>query len=52
MRMNIKACININGHGVSLRSLRCFDDVLLFAEREEKMKNMLEDLKTKEREME
>ena len=41
-RMNIEADINING--VRLSNLRFVDDVILFAESEEKLKDMLEDL--------
>ena len=41
-RMNIKAGINING--VRLSNLRFVDDIILFAECEEKLKDMLEDL--------
>ena len=40
--MNIEAGINING--VRLSNLRFADAILLFAEREEKLKDMLEDL--------
>ena len=40
-RMNIEAGINING--VGLINLRFADDIILFAESEEKLKNMLED---------
>ena len=41
-RVNIEAGINING--VRLSNLRFADDTILFAEREEKLKDMLEDL--------
>ena len=41
-RMNIEAGINING--VRLSNLRFADDIMLFAESEEKLKDMLEDL--------
>ena len=41
-RMNIEAGINTNG--VRLSNLRFADDIILFAEREEKLKDMLEDL--------
>ena len=41
-RMNIEAGINING--VRLSNLRFADDIILFAEREEKLKDMMEDL--------
>ena len=41
-RMNIEAGINING--VRLNNLRFADDILLFAESEEKLKDMLADL--------
>ena len=41
-RMNIEAGINING--VRLSNLRFADDIILFAESEEKLKDMLEDL--------
>ena len=41
-RMNIKAGINING--VRLNNLTFADDIILFAESEEKLKDMLEDL--------
>ena len=41
-RMNIERGINING--VRLRNLRLADDIILFAESEEKLKDMLEDL--------
>ena len=40
--MNIEAGINING--VRLSNLRFADDIILFAETEEKVKDMLEDL--------
>ena len=40
--MNIEAGINING--VRLSNLRFADDIILFAESEEKLKDMLEDL--------
>ena len=40
--MNIEAGINING--VRLSNLRLADDIMLFAESEEKLKDMLEDL--------
>ena len=49
-RMNIEAGINING--VRLSNHRFADDIIMFAEREEKLKDMLEDLATKVREME
>ena len=42
MRMNIEAGINING--VRLSNLRFADDIILFAESEEKLKEMLEEL--------
>ena len=42
-RMNIEAGININE--VRLSNLRFADDIKLFAESEEKLKDMLEDLK-------
>ena len=41
-RVNIEAGINING--VRLSNLRFADDIILFAESEEKLKDMLEDL--------
>ena len=41
-RKNIEAGINING--LRLSSLRFADDIILFAESEEKLKDMLEDL--------
>ena len=41
-RMHIEAGINING--VRLSNLRFADDIILFAESEEKLKDMLEDL--------
>ena len=44
-RMNIEAGINING--VRLSNLRFADDIILFAESEEKLKDMLEDLNNK-----
>ena len=40
--MNIEAGINING--VRLSNLRFADDIILFGESEEKLKDMLEDL--------
>ena len=40
--MNIQADINLNG--VRLSNLRFADDIILFAESEEKLKDMLEDL--------
>ena len=40
--MNIEAGINING--VRLSNLRFADDIILFAESEEKLKDILEDL--------
>ena len=40
--MNIEAGIIING--VRLTSLRFADDIVLFAESEEKLKDMLEDM--------
>ena len=40
--MNIEAGINING--VRLSNLRFADDIVLFAESEEKPKDMLENL--------
>ena len=40
--MNIEAGINING--VRLYKLEFADDIILFAESEEKLKDMLEDL--------
>ena len=40
--MNIEAEINING--VRLRNLRFADDIILFAENKEKLKDMQEDL--------
>ena len=40
--MIIDAGININA--VRLNNLRCADDIILFAEREEKLKDMLENL--------
>ena len=42
MRMNIEAGINING--VRLSNVRFADDIVLFAESEEQLKNMLEEL--------
>ena len=42
MRMNIETGININGVGLS--NLRFADDIILFAESEDKLKEMLEDL--------
>ena len=42
-RMNIEAGISING--VKLSNLRFADDIILFAESEEKLKDMLEDLR-------
>ena len=41
-RMNIEAGINING--VRLSNLRFADDIILFEESEEKLKDMMEDL--------
>ena len=41
-RLNIEAGINING--VRLSNLTFADDIILFAESEEKLKDMLEDL--------
>ena len=41
-RINIEAGINING--VRLSNLRFADDIILFTESEEKLKDMLEDL--------
>ena len=41
-RVNIEAGINING--VRLSNFRFADDIILFAESEEKLKDMLEDL--------
>ena len=41
-RMNIEAGINING--IRLSNLRFADDIMMFAESEEKLKDMLEDL--------
>ena len=41
-RMKMEAGINING--VRMSNLRFPDDILLFAESEEKLKDMLEDL--------
>ena len=41
-RMNIEVGMNING--VRLSNLRFADDIMLFAESEEKLKDMLEDL--------
>ena len=41
-RMNIEAAINING--VRLSNLRFADDTILFAQSEEKLTDMLEDL--------
>ena len=43
--MNIEAGINING--VKLSNLRYADNIVLFAESEEKLKDMLEDLNNK-----
>ena len=43
--MNIEAGININR--VRLSNLRFADDIILFAESEEKLKDMLEDLNNK-----
>ena len=43
MRMNIEAGINING--VRLSNFRCADDIILFAENEERLRDILEDLK-------
>ena len=45
-RMNIEAGINING--VRLSNLRFADDIIVFAESGEKLKNMLEDLNNNE----
>ena len=42
VRMNIEAGINING--VRLSNLRLVDDIVLFAESEEQLKDMLEEL--------
>ena len=42
MRMNIETGININGVGLS--NLRFADDIILFAESEDKLKEMLEEL--------
>ena len=42
MKMNIEAGINING--LRLNNLRFADDIILFAESEEKLKEMLEEL--------
>ena len=42
MRMNIEAGINING--VRLSNLRFADDIVLFAESEEQLKDMIEEL--------
>ena len=44
-RMNIEAGINING--VRLSNLRFADDIILVAESEEKLRDMLEDLNSK-----
>ena len=44
-RMNIEAGINVNG--VRLSNLRFADGTILFAESEEKMRDMLEDLNNK-----
>ena len=49
-RMNIEAGINING--VRLSNLRFADDIILFAESEEKLKDMRKIRTTKVREME
>ena len=45
MRMSIQAGINISG--VKLSNLRFADDIMLFAEGEDKLKDMLEDLNNK-----
>ena len=45
--MNIEAGINING--VRLRNLRFADDIILFAESEEKLQYMLEDLNNEDK---
>ena len=50
MRMNIEAGINING--VRLSNLRFADDIILFAESKEKLKEMLEELNNEGRKME
>ena len=42
MRMNMEAGINING--VRLSNLRFVDDIVLFAESEEQLKDLLEEL--------
>ena len=44
-RMNIEAGINFNG--VRLSNLRFADDIILFAESEKKLKDVLEDLNNK-----
>ena len=49
-RMNIKAGINING--IRLSNLRFADDRILFPESEEKLKEILEYLEKKVRDME
>ena len=48
--MNIEAGINING--VRLSNLSFADEIILFFENEEKLKDMLEDLNNEVREME
>ena len=46
-RRNIKAGINI--HGVRISNLRFANDIILFAESEEKLKDMLKDLNERKR---
>ena len=46
-RMNIDAGINMNG--VRLSNLRLADDIIMFAESEEKVKDTLEDLKNEDK---